>query len=118
MLKVNESKIDSVAIIEIEGEVDLYSSPEVRKVIMRLTKNQTPTILVNLGKVSYMDSSGVATLVEGLQQANKYGGKLKLANLQDSVKEVFELSRLDKVFDIYDNVEEALQSLKEDGKGQ
>lgn len=110
MLEVKTISQDAAIIVEIEGEVDLYSSPNLRKVLLDLTKAQNKQILVDLGKVKYMDSSGVATLVEALQQIGKYGGKLKLANLRDAVKDVFELSRLDKVFDIYPSVEEAKQS--------
>lgn len=111
MVKVNTIQKNLATIIEVEGEVDFYSSPEVRKAIIQLTKAKTPAILINLNGVGYMDSSGVATLVEGLQLASKYGGKFKLANLHDEVKGVFELSRLDKVFEIYDTVEEALNTL-------
>lgn len=110
MLEVKTISQGTLVIVEIEGEVDLYSSPNLRKVLLDLTKAQNKRILVDLGKVKYMDSSGVATLVETLQQIGKYGGKLKLANLKDAVKDVFELSRLDKVFDIYGSVEEAKKS--------
>ncbi len=110
MLDVKTKSEDSVTIIEIDGEVDLYSSPALRKVLLEMTKAQNKAILVDLAKVKYMDSSGVATLVEALQQVGKYEGKLKLANLRDAVKNVFELSRLDKVFDIYESVEDAKQS--------
>lgn len=110
MLSVNVEKSDNCAIVQIEGEVDLYSSPDLRKQLLELTGSQEKTIVVDLLNVKYMDSSGVATLVEALQQVGKYGGKLKLANLRDAVKDVFELSRLDKVFDIYDSVETATQS--------
>ena len=110
MLDVKTKSEDSVAIIEIEGEVDLYSSPDLRKALLEMTKAQNKAILVDLAKVTYMDSSGVATLVEALQQVGKYEGKLKLANLRDAVKDVFDLSRLDKVFDIYESVEDAKNS--------
>ena len=73
-LEVNiENKNDAV-IVNIQGEVDLYSSPEVRKTILTLTKQKLPAIIINLAKVTYMDSSGIATLVEGLQQTGKYKG--------------------------------------------
>ncbi len=110
MLEVKTKSEDSVTIIEIEGEVDLYSSPDLRKALLEMTKAQNKAILVDLEKVNYMDSSGVATLVEALQQVGKYEGKLKLANLRDAVKDVFELSRLDKVFDIYESVEDGKNS--------
>lgn len=112
MLKLNTVKHDWATIVEIEGDVDFYSSPEVRKAIIELTQAQTPVILINLRKVGYMDSSGVATLVEGLQKVGKYGGKFKLTNLRNEVKGVFELSRLDKVFEIYNTIEEAQESLE------
>jgi anti-sigma B factor antagonist len=111
-LDVNiENKNDAV-VVNIRGEVDLYSSPEVRKTILTLTKQRLPAIIINLAKVTYMDSSGIATLVEGLQQSGKYKGKFVIASLRSGVKEVFELSRLDKVFDIYENEEQALADLK------
>ncbi len=111
MLDVRTKSENDLHIVEIEGEVDLYSSPELRKVLLQLTKEKTKTILVDLEKVKYMDSSGVATLVEALQQVRKYQGMLKLVNLRDAVKDVFELSRLDKVFDIYASIEEATKAL-------
>ena len=110
MIDIKTKNQGDVAIVEIEGEVDLYSSPNLRSVLLDLTKSKNSAILVNLLNVKYMDSSGVATLVEALQQVGKYGGKLKIANLRNSVKDVFELSRLDKVFDIYESVEAAAEA--------
>ena len=111
MLDIKTLPEETLTTIEIEGEVDLYSSPELRKILLSLTGAETPVLIVDLCKVKYMDSSGVATLVEALQQVGKYGGRLKLANLRDAVAEVFELSRLDKVFDIYKDFEEAKKSV-------
>ncbi|MDZ7289811.1 MAG: STAS domain-containing protein [candidate division KSB1 bacterium] len=111
MIEVATRNKLEATIVSINGDVDLYSSPEVRKVIIGLTEKKTPVIMVDLSHVSYMDSSGVATLVEGLQQSGKYNGKFKLYGLGMAVREVFELSRLDKVFDIYPNEETAFSSL-------
>ena len=107
MLEIKKRKDEKITILEIEGEVDLYSSPNLRTELLDLTNAKTKAVLVDLANVKYMDSSGVATLVEALQQVGKYGGKLKLVNLREAVKDVFELSRLDKVFDIYQNTDEA-----------
>ena len=70
-------------------------------------------IVVNLGGVTYMDSSGVATLVEGLQLVNDYKGKLYMCHVQGVVNDVFELSRLDKVFTIFPNESDALNAYHE-----
>lgn len=111
MLEVSTRENQNATIVSITGDVDLYSSPEVRKVLISLTEKKTKNILVDLSRVSYMDSSGVATLVEGLQLMGKYKGKLILFGLEASVKEVFELSRLDKVFEIYSDESSALEHL-------
>ena len=110
MLEIVTREKDEVTIVSISGDVDLYSSPQVRKVIIGLTERKVPAIVVDLQGVGYMDSSGIATLVEGLQQVGKYKGELKLFGLTAVVREVFELSRLDKVFQIYPTEEAALKS--------
>ena len=115
MLKINTIERNSVTIVEISGEVDLYSSPEVRKVLLELTGNKKPAIIINLKKVSYMDSSGVATLVEGLQHVGSYHGQFLLTNLRPEVKDVFDLSSLDKVFEIHGNLDNALKSIGSHG---
>ena len=111
MIEVKTKQEQGFSVIEIEGEVDMYSSPEVRSEIISLTKNKTAIIVVDLEKVSYMDSSGLATLVEGLQLAGQYKGNIKLINLREEVLEVFELTRLDHIFEIYDSMDSALESL-------
>ena len=111
MIEVVMRQKQEATIVSIKGDVDLYSSPQVRKSIIALTEKRAPAILVDLHNVGYMDSSGVATLVEGLQQVGKYKGKFKLFGLTSAVREVFELSRLDKVFEIYPNEDAAFGSL-------
>ena len=109
MLKIQTKTNKNAIIVEIEGDVDLYSSPQVRKKILDIINKKTPALLINLEGVTYMDSSGVATLVEGLQRMKEYNGKLCIYNLQGAVRDVFELSRLDKVFTIFENESEALK---------
>lgn len=99
------------AIVEVRGEVDLYSSPKLREALVALVGDRPPAVLVDLVGVQYMDSSGVATLVEGLQLTRQYGGHFKLAGLPPAVREVFRFARLEKVFDIYQDTQAALQAL-------
>ena len=109
-LKVNVEHVAEAAVVHIEGEVDLYSSKKVREEIMRLTDARTRIIVIDLASVKYMDSSGVATLIEGLQQSRKYDGRFSLAALQPNVREVFELTRLDRVFEIHIDWKSALEN--------
>jgi anti-sigma B factor antagonist len=111
MLKFNILTQDKATIVEINGEIDMYSSPEMRKVLLQLTDDKTTAIIINFQEVEYIDSSGIATLVEALQEVEKYQGKFLLTNLSDKVMDVFALSRLDKVFDIYESLEDALKNV-------
>lgn len=110
MLDIQTKTIENAVIVSIRGDVDLYSSPQVRKVLLELIQKKSPAVFVDLEAVNYMDSSGVATLVEGLQRVKKYDGKLYIYNLQGAVRDVFELSRLDKVFHIFPNESEAMKA--------
>lgn len=92
-----------------EGDIDLETSPVVRKVLLDHV-GRGRTVLVDLGSVGYIDSSGVATLVESLQTARKEGGRFLLAGISEGTRRVLQLARLDKVFVIYDSVEAALAS--------
>jgi len=96
------------AILELEGEVDLSCSPEARKHILgNLEKGKD--LLVDLSSVTYIDSSGVASLVEGYQTAKKQKLKFALVGVSESAMNVLELARLDKVFPIYTSLEERLR---------
>jgi len=107
-VEIQVRKHTGAAIIEVRGEVDLYSSPQVREAILGAMSARTSIVVVDLSGVGYMDSSGVATLVEGLQSSRGYGGAFRLAGLGDAVRQVFKFAKLEKVFDIYPDAQEAL----------
>ena len=107
MLEIELTERDNGTVLKIDGEVDLYSSPQVREKMLELIGRKVATIMVDMSAVSYMDSSGLATLIEGYRESAKYGGKLVIIQLRDTVREVFELSKLDKVFMIFDSLEDA-----------
>ena len=108
-MQVEVIEQQDASIISVSGEVDLYTSPEVRKAITGQCKKKVRVVVVNLSEVAYMDSSGVATLVEGLQLTSKYKGIFRLVGLQPTVREVFELARLDRVFSIFETNEQAVK---------
>lgn len=88
------------ATVYLKGDIDLNSSPEVRSAMKELIQSKPQELTIDLNEVGYMDSSGVATLVEVLQQTKRYGGHLKLRGLQPRVRSVFEIARLTDIFDI------------------
>jgi anti-sigma B factor antagonist len=101
-----------VHLLIVKGEIDLYSSTMLREYVINIIKQHQPRVLiVELAEVTYIDSSGIATLVEGLQMANRTKTKFKIAGLSKRVLEVFELVKLERVFDIYASEAEALRSV-------
>lgn len=94
----------------IDGEIDINTSPDIKKAFDKLISKKTPKIIVNLSKVSYVDSSGLATLVEILKNMRVYGGRLRLTNLSPKIKSLFEITKLEKLFEIMSDEEEALST--------
>ena len=108
-LHIETKTRDHAHIIVVQGEIDLYSSPMMREYIFRTINQHRPqTLIVDLSRVTYTDSSGIATLVEGLQLSNQSQIRFKLVGLSQIVLEVFQLARLETVFDIYPTEDDAL----------
>ena len=102
---------DKTTIFDLSGDIDFANSPVVRDSVLReIRESRTPRVVVNLSKVRYMDSSGVASLVEGLKASRDLGSRFILVGLSTSAREVLQLSRLLKVFEIYDSEEQAVGS--------
>ena len=97
-------------VMELSGEIDMYTSPELRKELMGLLQRKVSPLLVDFKEVSYIDSSGIATFVEGLKGIKTYGGRLKFFSIPDRIVEIFNFSKLDRVFEIYRNLDEAIKS--------
>lgn len=86
-------------IFYISGEVDLSNSPKLRSELAKIL-NGTSSLLIDLSGTNYIDSSGLATLVEAMQIMTKNKGSLKLTGLHGEVKSIFEISRLNDIFTI------------------
>ncbi len=104
-------RLEKVTIFDVTGHIDLANSPEIRKTLLKeLREMKTPRVIMNLKGVKYIDSSGVASLVEGLKASRDLGSRFILFGLSRSAREVLQLSRLLKVFEVYDDEEQALTS--------
>lgn len=87
-------------LLELSGEVDLHFSPQLREKILGSLKTGNP-LLIDMGKVSYIDSSGIASLVEGFQTAKSAKLSYGLLNISNTAMQVLTLTRLDKIFNLY-----------------
>src|SRR5690349_5484557 len=95
-------------IFPLEAKTDLHVSPRITSTLNADDKEKPSNLVIDMENVSYIDSSGLAVLIEAMQKVEKYGGKFALAGLQENVKPIFEIARLDQVFQIYPDVDSAL----------
>jgi anti-sigma B factor antagonist len=93
-----------------EERLDAHNSDELKVEMNRLFESGTKDLLVDLKEVRFIDSSGLGVLVSGFKNASTHQGSIKLCSLQTQVKSMFELTRLHRVFDIYQTMDEALES--------
>ena len=105
-----ESK-NGLMVCRVEGEIDINCSPDLKKTFDKLLSQKAPKIVIELSRVTYVDSSGLATLVGILKNMRSYGGKMRLAGMSPKVKSLFEITKLDKLFEIMANEEEAIAGL-------
>ena len=97
-------------VCHVEGEIDISSSPDVKKAFDKLISQKTPKIVINLSRVTYVDSSGLATLVEILKNMRSYGGRMRLASMSSKIKSLFEITKLEKLFEIMADEETAISN--------
>ena len=111
-MEISVKESGSSLVIRPTGDIDLYSSPKVRQAILECVKNaDIDKIAVDMSGVGYIDSSGVASLIEGLQLSNKQKKHFVIFGLTQRARAVIELARLDKVFKIFNTEDEALIAL-------
>ena len=108
-MNLRTTETDGTSVVSLGGDVDLNHSPALRKVLMDLMFERR-AVVVDLAAVTYVDSSGVAALVEAYQMARRNETDFVLAAISDPVRRVLQLARLDRVFALADSVEAALLS--------
>ncbi|PYJ72903.1 MAG: anti-anti-sigma factor [Verrucomicrobia bacterium] len=99
---------DRPNVLPLEGEIDLHISPNITATLNRMIEKKPKQLVVDLSRVTYIDSAGLAALIEGMQKIEAYGGKFALAGLQETVRSIFEIARLDQIFRIFPDVDAAL----------
>jgi anti-sigma B factor antagonist len=111
-MELTEAKNDGIDVVVIVGDIDLESSPRLRDLLRPKVTGKCPKLLLDFTAVNYIDSSGLATLIEYFQSSQTYGGKLALAGLSARVRNVFEIVRLQEIFSLHADVPAAVAALK------
>jgi anti-sigma B factor antagonist len=110
-MKVAVRSLEKAIIIDCWGDVDLHSSIRLREALLAQIQSGVPSVLVNMAEVGYIDSSGIATLVEGLQLSRQTKTRFGLFALRRNARSVLELARLHKVFNLFNDEAEALEKI-------
>ena len=105
---VVDHRSDAVAVIRLEGRLDFLSAVNAREQFSKTVHSGTPRLVVDLGGVTFIDSSGLGSLVGGLKSARQAGGDLRIACPSEQAKSVFRLTSLDQVFRSHPTLDDAL----------
>lgn len=104
-MKIEQEKLNGYLILDIrEQRIDAHNSAELKENILKLIEQGDNKIVVKLEEVRFIDSSGLGALLSGFKNAASNSGKLVLSNIQNQVLSMFELTRLNRVFEIYTDV--------------
>ena len=95
-------------VLSLEGDIDLHVSPAVTESLKAIIKEKPERIVIDLSRATYIDSAGMAALILAMQEVEAYGGKFFLSGLQETIRSIFETSRLDGIFRIFPDVDAAL----------
>jgi anti-sigma B factor antagonist len=110
---VNSKTSLNVQIVSLSGRLDSYTISESRKLLEAALKLTPPNIVVDMQEVSFADSTALSALVTALKRSRELNGDLRLCCLRQPVRMIFELTRLDKVFEIYSTEQEAVHAFGE-----
>jgi anti-sigma B factor antagonist len=108
-LTLNHRKEGDKTVLEVGGEVDVYTAPKLREKLVELVGEGRYDIVVDMTKVEFLDSTGLGVLVGGLKRVRSHDGSLSLVCNQERILKIFRITGLTKVFPIYDTLDEALQ---------
>ena len=111
-LKLGHYAKDGIEVIDVRGEIDMYTAPRLRELLINLVSEDNYQLVVNLDKVGFLDSTGLGVLVGGLRRVRTHDGSLDLVCTQQRILETFRITGLTEVFGIYETVDQAIAARK------
>ena len=111
-MKLSSHQINNVNVLKLSGSFDIYTATTVREWMDTATQSIPSNIVVDLSEVDFIDSTALATLIQGMKRARSNQGDIRLSGLRQPVRMVLELTRLDKMFEIYVGCEEAIRAFR------
>ena len=111
-LKLGHHTKDGIEVVDVEGEIDVYTAPRLRELLIDLVNKNNYNLVVNMERVEFLDSTGLGVLVGGLKRVRAYDGSLDLVCTQERILKIFRITGQTKVFGIHDTVDEAIAARK------
>jgi anti-sigma B factor antagonist len=109
-MEIQSRVVSNIQVLELCGSFDSSTASGARLWLERATAEQSPNIVINLQQISFLDSTALSTLVQGMKRARQNQGDMRLCNVQQKVRIIFELTRLDRVFEIYNSEDDAVRA--------
>ena len=107
-LKLGHYARDGIEVIDVQGEIDIYTAPRLRELLINLVSEGNYQLVVNLGKVGFLDSTGLGVLAGGLRRVRAHDGSLELVCTQQPILKIFRITGLTEVFGVYQTVDQAI----------
>ena len=111
-LKLGHYAKDGIEVIDVQGEIDMYTAPRLRELLIDLVSQGSYQLVVNLDKVGFLDSTGLGVLVGGLRRVRAHDGSLDLVCTREPILKIFRVTGLTEVFGIYQTVDQAIAARK------
>jgi anti-sigma B factor antagonist len=115
-LKLGHYNKDGIEVVDVGGEIDIYTAPRLRELLIDLVSKNSYQLVVNMDKVEFLDSTGLGVLVGGLKRVRAHDGSLDLVCTRERILKIFRITGPMKVFDIHETVDQAIAAMK--GKGR
>lgn len=110
-MQVTQKEKNGVTVLSLGGEVTINTTEELTKIFKKNIANKTRKVVVDLGKLEYIDSSGLACLIRFSRDLQKIQGVLFFCSLSPKIRSIFAITRLEDAFKVYDTEEEALREI-------
>jgi anti-sigma B factor antagonist len=111
-LKLSHYNKDGIEVVDVEGEIDIYTAPRLRELLIDLVSKNNYHLVINMDKVEFLDSTGLGVLVGGLKRVRAHDGSLDLVCTQERILKIFRITGLTKVFGIQQTVNQAIAAQK------
>ena len=111
-LKLGHHSKDGIEVVDVEGEIDIYTAPRLRELLIDLVSKGSYQLIIDLDKVGFLDSTALGVLVGGLKRVRAHDGWLDLVCTQERILNIFRITGLTKVFGIHETVDEAIAAKK------